>query len=245
MGRTLRRVPLDFDWPIHERWYGYISPYQGAKCLPCGGTGLNPATRKIEEGWYSFDDQEWVVLDGGRRYNAKAWQHDLTQDEVDALVAANRLRDLTHVWDGPRGYVPREPPVHLTPAIVREWNLSSMGHDAVNRWICVETRAKRLGVYGQCAWCQGDGELWSDAFAQILAESWEKRDPPNGEGYQLWETTSEGSPISPVFATLEALCLWAEEHATTFGEAKTSAAMWQHMLEADDVHHQEGQHIFL
>lgn len=32
-------------------------------------------------------------------------------------------------------------------------------------------------------------------------ESWQPTEPPAGEGYQLWETVSEGSPISPVFAT--------------------------------------------
>ena len=30
-------------------------------------------------------------------------------------------------------------------------------------------------------------------------------DPPNGDGYQLWETTSEGSPVSPVFESIDAL----------------------------------------
>lgn len=30
--------------------------------------------------------------------------------------------------------------------------------------------------------------------------------PPKGDGYQLWETTSEGKPMSPVFATLDELC---------------------------------------
>lgn len=30
-------------------------------------------------------------------------------------------------------------------------------------------------------------------------------EPPAGEGYQIWETVSEGSPISPVFATPEEL----------------------------------------
>lgn len=36
----------------------------------------------------------------------------------------------------------------------------------------------------------------------------EALEPPKGEGYQCWETTSEGSPISPVFKTLDTLCLW-------------------------------------
>jgi hypothetical protein len=39
---------------------------------------------------------------------------------------------------------------------------------------------------------------------------WEngRTDPPTGEGYQVWETVSQGSPISPVFATEEAVAAW-------------------------------------
>ena len=33
-------------------------------------------------------------------------------------------------------------------------------------------------------------------------------EPPVGEGYQLWETVTEGSPMSPVFPSLEELCEW-------------------------------------
>ena len=32
--------------------------------------------------------------------------------------------------------------------------------------------------------------------------------PPAGEGYQLWETVSEGSPVSPVCATPDELADW-------------------------------------
>lgn len=27
MGRTLKRVPLNFKWPIDKIWKGYINPY--------------------------------------------------------------------------------------------------------------------------------------------------------------------------------------------------------------------------
>ena len=42
--------------------------------------------------------------------------------------------------------------------------------------------------------------------------------PPVGKGFQCWETTSEGSPISPVFKSLTGLCVWlsgnTDEHIT-------------------------------
>jgi hypothetical protein len=80
-------------------------------------------------------------------------------------------------------------------------------------------------------------------WEQFHAE--EEHDPPTGDGYQLWETTSEGSPISPVFATLDELCAYAEKHCSTFGSFKTSAAEWKRMLQEDFVCHQEGNFIFM
>ena len=69
--------------------------------------------------------------------------------------------------------------------------------------------------------------------------------PPSGEGYQLWETTSEGSPVSPVFDSLDVLCEWCEKYATTFGSFKASKEEWKQMLLEDFVHHREGNVIFL
>jgi hypothetical protein len=116
----------------------------------------------------------------------------------------------------------------------------------VNRWICVEARARREGVYGVCEWCHGEGELWDTPAIKDAYEAWTPTEPPTGEGYQLWETTSEGSPYSPVFETLEALCAWCETHATTFGSQRTTAAEWQRMLAEDCVSYEDGQgNVFL
>ena len=70
-------------------------------------------------------------------------------------------------------------------------------------------------------------------------------DVPKGEGYQLWETTTEGSPESPVFETLEELCEWCEENATTFASYTASKEEWMKMLDDDNVCHQEGNFIFI
>jgi hypothetical protein len=74
---------------------------------------------------------------------------------------------------------------------------------------------------------------------------WTFLEPPTGEGYQLWETTSEGSPQSPVFASLDELCEWCAENATTFADYTTTADEWKRMLEDDMVIHQEGNIIFM
>ena len=68
-------------------------------------------------------------------------------------------------------------------------------------------------------------------------------EPPKGEGYQLWNTTSEGSPISPVFETLDKLCEWCEVNATTFGKFKATKEEWKEMLQDGFVYHKEGNVI--
>lgn len=63
---------------------------------------------------------------------------------------------------------------------------------------------------------------FDEYFKQIKDKLKELCEPPKGEGYQLWNTTSEGSPISPVFETLDKLCEWCEVNATTFGKFKAT-----------------------
>jgi hypothetical protein len=71
-------------------------------------------------------------------------------------------------------------------------------------------------------------------------------DPPVGEGYQLWEDTTEGSPQSPVFATLDELCEWCEENATIFADCKADAARWKEMLKDNFfVHQRDGNMVFI
>jgi len=57
-------------------------------------------------------------------------------------------------------------------------------------------------------------------------------DPPTGDGFQMWENTSEGSPQSPVFKTLDELCEWCAENATAFGlYHKASVEEWHEIFE--------------
>jgi hypothetical protein len=70
-------------------------------------------------------------------------------------------------------------------------------------------------------------------------DAWESSDPPEGPGFQLWETTSEGSPLGPVFSTLDELCIWAETNATTFADYHATRDEWRKMLDDDFVCHEE------
>lgn len=84
---------------------------------------------------------------------------------------------------------------------------------------------------------------FDEYFKQIKDKLKELCEPPKGEGYQLWDTTSEGSPISPVFETLDKLCKWCEVNATTFGKFKATKEEWKEMLQDGLVYHKEGNAI--
>lgn len=250
MGRELKRVDLDFKWPIDQLWKGYVNPYRSQDCNACDNTGLNPATKKLKEEWYGWNNPTWVwVVEGKVRYNSTAREHNITQVELDALLKAERLRELTHTWDKedrkwiPTGHVP-------TIEEVNKWSLpgqGTMGHDSSNAWIATEALAKHKGVYGLCDYCNGDGEIWASEEIKQLHENWEPFDPPKGEGYQIWSTTTEGHPMTPVFPSLEALCEYASTNVTTFGTSHfATKEQWMKMLGDDGfAHHQEGNMIFI
>jgi hypothetical protein len=82
-------------------------------------------------------------------------------------------------------------------------------------------------------------------FGEVDKKIKELCEPPKGDGYQLWETTSEGSPVSPVFKTLDELCEWCERYATTFARFKATKEQWKQMLSDDFVFHKEDNIIFM
>lgn len=115
MGREMKRVPLEFAWPIGTIWWGY--QLESVPCLTCKETGKVP--------WAGDSD----------RY---------------------------------------------------------------------------------CPHCEGEKRAYPPPI-----------EVPDGPGWQMWETTSEGSPISPVFETPEALAHWlADTGASSFGWMTSSYEGW-------------------
>lgn len=231
MGREIKRVALDFDYPINQMiWKGYHNPYRGLECKVCGGTGQSPEARRLSEDWYGFERP-------GNR-----WCHRITQDEVQALVDAGRLMDFTRVprndkqradvekkiAEGGNSWLPYDNGYIPTSEEVNEWSKSGIGHDALNRMICVEARLKRMGITEtECQCCKGEGVLWPDEKYARLSEEFEFIEPPEGDGYQLWSTTTEGTPMSPVFATPEELAKWlADTGASSFGSSTCTYDQW-------------------
>lgn len=63
--------------------------------------------------------------------------------------------------------------------------------------------------------------------------------------YQLYEDTSEGTPISPVMATIDEIAEYAAKNCTTFADFKAGKEQWLRMLKDDFVHHSEGNVTFI
>lgn len=101
--------------------------------------------------------------------------------------------------------------------------------DDVNQKNCILCRetAKRMGVKNDK---QTKCPDWYEYFKPVTEKLCELAAPPKGDGYQIWELTSEGSPISPVFETLDACCKWAAENLTVWAKRKATAEEWRKLL---------------
>jgi len=262
MGRKLKRVPLNFAWPQGRIWSGYLNPIKSTPCTRCDGNGRSPQVQYLYDKWYGqHAEPDWVWCDKAhtRRWNRNAWHNNLTEEDVQALLEADRLWDFTRVprteeqraiveqrlKDGHNSWLPFSNGYTPTPEEINEWNKQGLGHDSLNAHFVIEAKAKKRGYPLVCNVCLGEGCLWASPAEKIAHEDWEPTEPPIGEGYQLWETTTEGSPDSPVFVSLDELCIWCAENATTFGSYKATAEEWKSMLSEEFVHHQEGNIIFL
>jgi len=260
MGREVKRVPLDFSWPLRKVWSGYLMP-ERLHLDPCPNCerGYSPRAEYLHNLWYGNVHHFVGGSDGlpfhPERYGSKLltastpavrqfaeqnvrhsleyygtgepaivreatrlaslwngmWCHHLNQDDVNALAAAGRLYDFTHTWVQGTGWVKKNPAVIPTAEQVNVWSLSGFGHDSINCMIAVRARCQREGVAETCAACDGAGSEERYPGQAAEAEAWEPSEPPAGDGWQLWETVSEGSPVSPVFSTAEELATWMSE----------------------------------
>ena len=152
----------------------------------------------------------------------------MEQADVDALISADRLCDFTRVprndeqreavkakmAAGGNSWLPYDNGYRPTAKEVNEWNKIGFGHDSCNQWVCVKAKAKRLGIYGECSICKGNGHYWCDDRYEDLWNNWQRIEPPAGDGWQVWETVSEGSPVTPVYSSAKELI----EHLTAKGD---------------------------
>jgi hypothetical protein len=267
MGRELKRVALDFNHPIGQLWPGFVNPhYHECRADDCHG-GYTAAGKWLDAlcrlivlcGSQALEAPRAAEL----RRRGQIYPHPYLEEWGTAPRAEvprevhERIRRLPERQDrfraldaylraNPRQLLPLTPEMY---SLVKGLN-NGQGFDFMSGctvpWTVGKTLIRAAGLdadtWGVCTVCKGSGQ---DPATEKAYEDWEPEEPPAGPGYQLWETTSEGSPASPVFETLDALCEWCEENATTFGSAKASAVEWCKMLDDGFVCHREGNMVFV
>jgi hypothetical protein len=124
---------------------------ESKECPCCGGNGYHPDAHGVVNSFYSF------MNDAGEH-----WDDKITDDEVKALLDAGRLMDWTR-----KGITPTAEEVN---AAQKRGGLSS--HDAINRWILIEARLKRLGLPKTCPECDGHASVFTSPAAQVSLTLW-------------------------------------------------------------------------
>jgi hypothetical protein len=153
------------------------------------------------------------------------WSHMLDADDVAELLKGDRLWDFTRDWSSETGWVDKNPPVIPTTEEVNAASLRWLFHDAINQSIVIYGYLDRRNFPHECPHCKGEGGRYPDEETAKAAAAWKREDPPKGKGFQIWETVSEGSPISPVFEKPERLALWLVDHPRGSDEG-TSYENW-------------------
>ncbi len=201
---------MEFDWSLKKTWEGYLNPHHRV-CPDCDGSGQSAARLRLEE------LARLILLSGSD--TARQKPHPYFSD----------TRALHHTY----GMVVSGDMLELTNALSERDGREMFGYDS---GACGRTTKKIISAagldpetWGICKTCEGRGE--DPAAAREASEGWARTEPPAGEGWQMWETTSEGSPISPVFATPEELARWlAGTGASSFGSDTATYEQWLRMI---------------
>jgi hypothetical protein len=275
MGRKIKRVPLDFDWPFEETWEGFLNPWR-KNCMWCHNSGVTETSDRFESFcmnvnvlYASVADRpenfvparpfppEFKTMSRMTKQPCKwPWPHlDIleTLTEIAGVSLsdedAERILNLVNAWHDPytpprypyqsitvRGQQRNFPHPYLTEDSISDpgttlgpflkgigggsgWSASRFD---VSRKICRHIYNLEEGQYPydleeykalfECPACSGSG---LDPRCREKYDGWEPTPIPEGPGYQIWETVSEGSPVSPVFETKGALVIWMVEEGTT------------------------------
>ena len=193
MGREIKRVAMDCPAEIGKTWPGYVNTYY-RKCPYCDN-GMTSARQR-------FSDLVSLLMlsgDDARRQKAHPYFYDAPLHHTSGNTPPSV--DMTALTEGLAGRSP-----------------SFSGHDSCDNWTAEKKIIAAAGLsedWGLCPSCKGDA---IDPQVKSAYEAWVKTEPPTGAGYQLWETTSEGSPLTPVFATPEDLAHYcADNNVSSFG----------------------------
>lgn len=180
---SIKRVPLNFDWPVGCVWHGYVNPWPGpVGCDACLGTGLNDASLKLYR-------------------NFKRWAPQMTDVELDlalkfGIVATDLSKIRRRTWNEieTNHNQLRSDLTEIRAKITKVWGA------------CPACNGLRVVLNPNPAIQQ----LYADVN---LYEEWRPIEPPKGEGWQLWRVKDPGKcPESAVYDSETSLAKWCALH---------------------------------
>jgi len=191
MGREIKRVPLDFDWELDKTWEGFLNPHY-RDCPDCesGSTASADVLDQLVRLLLLAGEQSCAPPQHMNNPNL-IFPHPYLK--AIGISSKHQLGDTLHeVTTGLAGRPPSSP----------------FGHVSCDSWAAKKAILKAAGLDEKWGWCPncGGDDLHPDC--KEAYEAWEETPVPEGEGWQLWETVSEGSPVSPVFVSPEKLIDW-------------------------------------
>ena len=200
MGRQVRRVPLDFNWPMNKTWPGFLNPHWH----PC------PAEAKglCHGGWTNAGKwlnavARFISLIGGQ---ASVSPEAAEAERKRGIIYPHPYLQRWAMAPSSRGQLlPMDAELHaLVQGLAGDCKVDDFANSCTE-WVIAKAMMRAAGVdektWGICPVCKGSAV---DPAHKEAYEAWKPTEPPTGEGWQLWETVSEGSPVSKVFATRDA-----------------------------------------
>lgn len=257
MGREAKRVPVGFGWARREVWEGYLMPewLKPHECPECDGQGWSPDGMYLHGLWYGNEpfrpedngstphpvDAPAVVAVATRNVEYSRGNPILGLAATDVNTECARLAALwNRRWrchlnaDDIAALNPRGLDTSGSPA---DFNARYLGVvlGGPEPYPVIKARLAREGKPHSCDLCGGDGYVDEWPGQSAAREQWQPFGPPPGDGWQMWETTSEGSPVSPVFDTAEELARWCTDNETMFGEQRGTYEQWLGIVHGDPV----------
>lgn len=225
MGREIKRVAAGFDWPLGKVWQGFINPHY-KKCpqanITCFG-GSTAAERWMDAicRFLALVGEECAAAphaeqfkERGRIYPhpyleefAQAPRYDIPPEiEAEAKKIEDSKRQMQFLYR-----YANQHPAKLIPltdellyvlgrfARTKDFDMGGSASWEIQKAIFAGAGIDReLSKFGVCKVCDGEG---LDPDVKEVYDAWEQTPIPNGSWWQVWETVSEGSPVTPAFAT--------------------------------------------
>jgi hypothetical protein len=225
MGREIKRVAAGFNWPLEEKWPGFINPHwkpcpeEEKTCFggyTAAGKWLDSICRflaTVGTGCVEYPHREEMRRRGcnaphpyltefpqAPHYGTPKAIHDEAKKFKDdrqrmQFLARNTPNEILPLTDELLEFL-----MKLSGAERKDFGI---GHGAEYKFFKTFKRIAKMGdSFGICSVCKGEG---MDPAAKIAYDAWQEEDPPAGDWWQVWETVSEGSPVTPAFATADEL----------------------------------------